>query len=107
MVRKWLPSAYGNRTLHFRNLNRYIHDGYPATQMERSFWMVDREIYDEFLNILPPVYVPQGFRVIEKLTGNLAAHYLAIGQHYWCAYLDTSEPDEVVKMIRRIRRNYA
>lgn len=33
MNQKHLPSAEGNRSLHFKNLNRYSTDGFPAEHM--------------------------------------------------------------------------
>lgn len=100
-----LPSARGDRTLHFKNLNRYQTDGYEAHLMVGKFWEVDEKLYWEFLELLPPEYCAGGFRMIEKLTGSIAATYFKIGDRYWCAYTDR-EVTEPHRMLNHIARLY-
>lgn len=99
-----LPSAKGNRTQHYKNLNHYSNNGLPAVSMERKFWQIDEALYWEALEMLPPVYVRGGFHISERLTGNIAAHFFKIGPHYWCAELDCSDRLEQEKMATRISR---
>ncbi|KQS84283.1 DUF1419 domain-containing protein [Rhizobium sp. Leaf383] len=96
-----LPSARGDRTLHFKNLNRYQTDGYPAAQMDGKFWEIDEAIYDEFLEMLPPRYCTGGFRMIEELTDNLAATFQKVGGRYWCSYV---VPQDVTRIYNHISR---
>lgn len=99
-----LPSAQGDRTLHYVNLNRYSREGQPAEWMLGKFWQIDENIYDYALGELPPVYCPGGFRCIERLTGDIAATYLKIGPYYWCAFTDltTTQPAKMVAHISRL-----
>ncbi|WP_287094880.1 DUF1419 domain-containing protein [Mesorhizobium sp.] len=83
-----LPSALNDRTLHFVNLNRYQREGQQAEWMLGKFWQIDAQIYDEFLNLLPPRYCSCGFRMSERLTRDIAATYLRIGNDYWCGFSD-------------------
>lgn len=86
-----LPSARNNRSQHFANLNLYRDIGIPAHKMLGMFWEIDEQIYDEFLNILPPAYCAGGFRMIEKLTDDIAATYLKVSGRYWCGYTDREQ----------------
>lgn len=99
-----LPSAHNNRSQHFANLNLYRDMGIPAHKMLGMFWEIDVEIYDEFLNILPPAYCAGGFRMIEKLTDDIAATYLQVSGRYWCGYTcrQTLEPHRMLNHIGRI-----
>jgi hypothetical protein len=81
-----LTSARGNLAQHYRNLNSYQRDGLPAASMDMKFWQIDEAIFDEFLDMLPPVYAPHGFQMSEKLTGDLAAYYAKVGEQHWCGY---------------------
>ncbi|TPL42593.1 hypothetical protein [Mesorhizobium sp. B2-4-5] len=98
-----LPSAKGDRTLHFVNLNRWTREGKPAEWMLGKFWQIDREIYEEFLNLLPPIYCPGGFRLCERLTGEIAATYLQVGPYHWCAFSDLQDMN-AAKMVAHIWR---
>ena len=51
--------------------------------------------------MLPPVYCTAGFRMIEKLTGDLAVTFLKVRDRYWCAYVI---PQDVIKICNRISR---
>lgn len=86
-----LKSAMENRSQHFANLNHYRDAEIPAETMLGMWWEIDEAIYDEFLNMLPPAYCTGGFRMIEKLTGDIAATYLKIGDRYWCVYTDRDQ----------------
>lgn len=96
-----LKSAAGDRKQHFENLNHYTGHGECAEAMLGRFWKIDETIYDEFLGALPPEYCTNGFRLIEKLTGDIAATYLKIGGDYWCAYTncDTVTPAHLSQVI--------
>jgi hypothetical protein len=54
--------------------------------------------------MLPPEYCAGGFRMIEKLTGSIAATYFKIGDRYWCAYTDreVTEPHRMLNHIARL-----
>lgn len=95
-----LKSARGDRSQHFANLNHYQAEGVRAHTMEGKFWQIDEDIFDEFLNVLPPNYVSGGFRMIEKLTYDLAATYLKVGDTFWCGYCNRSEVLELDEAIR-------
>ena len=98
-----LESAKGSFDQHYQNLNDYQRNGYPAHLMAGKFWQIDEQIYDEFLGMLPPVYCPGGFRMCENLTGDIAATYLKLGSHYWCAMTDhvVTPPKLMVAVIGR------
>lgn len=98
-----LPSAKGDRTLHFKNLNRWQTDGYPAHQMLGKWWQIDREIYREFEDMLPPYYCASGFRMMERLTGDISATYLKVGADYWCCFSNLQETN-AAKMVAHIWR---
>ncbi|WP_202361536.1 hypothetical protein [Mesorhizobium sp. 131-3-5] len=68
-----------------------------------KFWQIDNKIYDEFLNLLPSICCAGGFRLCERLTGEIAATYLKVGPHYWCALTDLSstKPEKMVALIAR------
>ncbi|MER8983943.1 hypothetical protein [Mesorhizobium sp. M0843] len=98
-----LPSAQGDRTLHYVNLNRWTREGKPADWMLGKFWQIDQTIYDEFLEMLPPIYCPGGFRLCERLTDDIAATYLKVGPYHWCTFtnLTTTRPEKMVAHISR------
>jgi hypothetical protein len=48
-----LPSAYRDRTQHFVNLNDH-RPGQGASRVG-DVWRIDQDIYDYFLEILPPL----------------------------------------------------
>jgi hypothetical protein len=104
-----LPSARNNRHQHFENLNEYNKFCFPAEQMLGRFWMIDRDIFDEFLEMLPPAYCVGGFRMIEMLTGDIAATYVKIGDHYWCGYTSFKKttPHTLIKHIEEECSNEA
>jgi hypothetical protein len=79
-----LPSARGNTHQHYENLNAYSRVGLPASAMDMRFWQIDEAIFDEFLGMLPPVYVTGGFMMCEKLTGDIATYFTKVGADYWC-----------------------
>jgi len=97
-----LKSAQGDRTQHYENLNAYTRNGFPARWMLGKYWQIDEAIWDEFHEMLPPEYCDHGFRMIEKLTGDIAAAYLRIDGDYWCAMTDydTTPADKMVRAIR-------
>lgn len=95
-----LPSARDRRNQHFANLNHYRTEGLPASAMHGKFWMIDEDIFEEFLNMLPPIYVPGGFQMIEKLTGDIATAYIQIGAHYWCGDVTRDEVHDLAVHIR-------
>lgn len=99
-----LPSARDNRSQHFANLNHYRDHNLPAYRMLGMFWEIDAAIYEEFLEMLPPAYCAGGFRMIEKLTDDIAATYIKIQGRYWCGYTcrQTLEPPRLLNHIRRI-----
>ncbi len=98
------PSARGDRTLHFENLNRHHRKGRPATWMLGKFWQIDTQIYLEFLDLLPPIYCRGGFRLCERLTGDIATTYLKVGPDYWCGYTDltSTRPEKMLSHISRL-----
>jgi len=102
-----LPSARGNSTVHYDNLNRYSREGRPAADTEREFWQIDQDIFNEFLNMLPPIYVPHGFAMREMLTGSITSHFFEIDGDYWCATLNLSDKAEPQKMVNHIRKHKA
>lgn len=81
-----LPSAKGSQHQHYRNMNSYRNDGLPAEAMHGAWWQIDEEIYDYFMGMLPPIYVPGGFAMCERLTGDLSAFYWKLGTEYVCCY---------------------
>jgi hypothetical protein len=98
-----LRSAKGDPAQHYANLNDYTRNGFPARWMLGKYWQIDEAIYWHFLEMLPPETVDHGFRMIERLTGDIAATYLEIDGDYWCAMTDrTSTPPD--KMVRAIRK---
>lgn len=88
-----LPDAIGNRDQHFANLNAWKPSG-DARSALGSFWEVDRAIYEEFLNLLPPSYCAGGFRMIERLTDDIAATFQEAGGRYWCSFTNLSNDAE-------------
>jgi hypothetical protein len=98
-----LRSAKGDRTQHYENLNAYTRNGFPARWMLGKYWQIDEAIFWEFLEMLPPETCENGFRMIERLTGDIAATYLKIDDDYWCAMTDltTTRPDKMVRAIRK------
>ncbi|RWM86483.1 MAG: DUF1419 domain-containing protein [Mesorhizobium sp.] len=99
-----LPSARDDRTLHFVNLNRYQREGQQAEWMLGKFWQIDAQIYDEFLNLLPPIYCGGGFRMCERLTRDIAATYFKVGDDYWCGFTDLTDtrPEKLLRAIYRL-----
>ncbi|WP_287228348.1 DUF1419 domain-containing protein [Mesorhizobium sp.] len=98
-----LPSALNDRRQHYLNLNQYKMELQNADWMLGKFWQIDREIYDEFLNLLPPIYCAGGFRLCERLTGDIAATYLRVGSDYWCGFTDLRDT-QAGKMVAHIAR---
>ncbi|RUU78231.1 DUF1419 domain-containing protein [Mesorhizobium sp. M7A.F.Ca.MR.362.00.0.0] len=98
-----LPSALDDRTLHFVNLNRWTREGKPAQWMLGKFWQIDQNIYDEFLNMLPPIYCVGGFRLCERLTDDIASTFLTVGPRLWCAFtnLTDTRPEKMISHIAR------
>jgi hypothetical protein len=96
-----LKSAVGDRSQHFANLNHYREQGLPADTSLGNWWEIDAAIYEEFLELLPPEYCWGGFRLIEKLTGSIAATYLKLGDRYWCGYTDRdqTQPSHLVNFL--------
>lgn len=86
-----LPSAKGNRSQHFANLNQHREEGFPAEDMTNRFWEIDEDIFDEFLNLLPPIYTTAGFRLIENLTDDITATFFKVEGRYWCGYTNTTD----------------
>jgi hypothetical protein len=92
-----LKSAAGNRSQHFANLNQYQ----TPVQALGNWWQIDEAIYDEFLEMLPPAYCVGGFRMIERLTDNIAATFLKVGDRFFCGYTDcTVSPGVMLIHIR-------
>lgn len=99
-----LPSARDDRTLHYVNLSRYTREGKPAEWMLGKFWQIDESLYDEFLSMLPPRYCTGGFRMSERLTGEIAATFVQVGGQYWCGFTDltTLKPEKLVSHISKL-----
>jgi hypothetical protein len=95
-----LPRARDNRSQHFANLNHYRTQGQLADSMLGKFWQIDEDINNEFLEMLPPRYFAGGFRMIEKLTGDIAATFIPIGAHYWCGYVNGHQITDLAAHIR-------
>ncbi|RWI47561.1 MAG: DUF1419 domain-containing protein [Mesorhizobium sp.] len=83
-----LPDAKNDRDQHYRNLNLWQRLEEPASCMLGKFWKIDEATYDEFENLLPPRYCAGGFRMSERLTGDIAATFIRVGQDYWCGFTD-------------------
>lgn len=98
-----LPSARGDRRQHYLNLNLYKMELQNADWMLGKFWQIDQEIYDEFLNLLPPIYCAGGFRLCERLTRDIAATFVKVGNDYWCAFTDLQDT-QAGKMVAHIAR---
>ncbi|RWH52253.1 MAG: hypothetical protein E5V72_01395 [Mesorhizobium sp.] len=98
-----LPSAKDDRRQHYLNLNFY-QEYVPAHWMLGKFWQIDAQIYDEFENMLPPRYCSCGFRMSERLTRDIAATYLRIGNDYWCGFSDLQDTpaDKLAAHIARL-----
>lgn len=47
---------------------------------------VTEEVYEHFLGVLPPIYVPGGFLVCEAVTGNIYSRYRKIEDLYFHDY---------------------
>lgn len=69
------------------------------------YWRIDRDIYEEFLNVLPPRYQPAGFTMIEYLTSDVTAYYLKVGNTYWCAYVRTGFKGDIDRAYRVVARH--
>jgi hypothetical protein len=98
-----LKSARGDRSQHFANLNQYRERDQPAATMLGMWWEIDEAIYEEFLNMLPPAYCTGGFRMIEKLTDDIAATFQRVGDRYFCSFTnrETVEPHRMLNHITR------
>lgn len=96
-----LPSAKTNRDQHYANLNQWKTAGFAAYLMRGRWWEINEEIFDEFLNMLPPRYCTQGFRMSEHLTGDIAATYVQIGTRYFCGFTDhdTFMPQDLIRVV--------
>ena len=69
-----LPSAYRDRTQHFVNLN--AHRPGQAASRVGDVWRIDEEIYDHFLEILPPLdWRGSSFLISEALAGDIHSAY--------------------------------
>ncbi|WP_181176972.1 MULTISPECIES: DUF1419 domain-containing protein [unclassified Mesorhizobium] len=86
-----LTSAQGDSDQHYRNLNLYQRLGKPAESMLGCYWQIDEKAYHFFEALLPPRYCAGGFRLSERLTGDIAATYLKVGAHYWCGFTDLGD----------------
>ena len=57
-------------------------------------WTVSEEVYDEFLETLPPIYLKKGgFAMSEACTGNVRSCYHATGGQIWHEYRVLSRDD--------------
>lgn len=101
MKLKPLESAKGDRARHFNNLNLYKVAGVDAAHMRGAFWEVDEALYNEFLNLLPPIYKPGGFAMAEALTGSIRAHFFQCEGGFWCGYAESdADRSEIIAAIR-------
>lgn len=81
-----LPDAVANDEQHYANLNHYRTMSLPAITCVGKFWQIDARTYEYFLGMLPPVYVPGGFRMIELTVNDVACHFFQFGDVYWCGF---------------------
>ncbi|TGR74738.1 DUF1419 domain-containing protein, partial [Mesorhizobium sp. M1C.F.Ca.ET.193.01.1.1] len=72
-----------------------------TASMLGKFWKIDHETYREFEDLLPPRYCAGGFRMSERLTGDIAATFVRVGNEYWCGFTDlsTTPPTHLVAHI--------
>ena len=90
------------RTEHFRRLNAYRHspefaeyakqvgapppDG-PLKPLIGDRWQIDRDIYEEFLGMLPPLGWKGGvFHMSEFSFGDITAKFTQEGDRYFCEF---------------------
>ncbi len=76
------------RGYHFVNLNMYNDPLLKVNPrlMVGKYWEITEKIYNEFLEVLPPRYVPGGFGIIEMLTDDITCFYFKVGSRYWAGY---------------------
>lgn len=88
------------RDNHYENLNAYrdlpgYADRHRSNETAAAFfasltgrrWEIDAAIYDEFLNMLPPLHWRNGsFYMIEPLFDGIAAKFTHEGGRYYCEY---------------------
>lgn len=102
-----LPSAAGNEEQHYLNLNAYQRGGFNAALMHGAFWRIDASTYEYFESMLPPVYIPMGFRMCEMLTDDIASCFFKVGDEYWCGYANVRKSTETYSALyREIWRAY-
>jgi hypothetical protein len=91
-----LPSAYRDRTQHFVNLN----DHRPGQRASRvgDVWRIDRDIYDYFLEILPPLdWRGSSFLVSEALAEDVHSAYFECDGSLYCGFVRRANAHEQIR----------
>jgi hypothetical protein len=86
---KMLPSCAGDTyesEQHYANMNFYNTKKLPAAFMEGLWWEINENIYDYFLEMMPPIYAPGGFYISEALTGNIHSYYFQKDGRFYSGY---------------------
>jgi hypothetical protein len=83
-----------SREEHFANLNGYDNDGRyspgECAYVVGHRWEVTEEIFNEFLNVLPPIrWIGDSFCMSEMLSGSITSMYFkdSLGR-YWHEWVD-------------------
>lgn len=89
------------RATHFARLNAYTRTreyaewyqtiGGPAPaadlpSLAGQRWEIDEAIYDEFLEMMPPIYAPGGFFTCEETFDGYHARFTREGDRYYCEF---------------------
>jgi len=99
-----LPSAYRNRTQHFVNLN--AHRPGQAAARVGDVWKIDGDIYDHFLEILPPLDLRgSSFLVSEALAADIHSAYFACDGAMYSGFVRRSTAQEQIRAMCAYARN--
>lgn len=98
------------RDEHYKRLNTYRHsieylvyarmvginptvtDADKLPKLCGTRWAIDERIYNEFLNMLPPLnHRSNSFLLREFVFGTITTKYSKVGDRYFCEFVDAKE----------------